>query len=345
MRFSHVVLESIGYELGPNVVSSRALEHRLDALYQLLGLQHGQLEALTGIRERRFWKKGHLPSDGAREAVARALEQSAVPQGRIGALVYAGVCRDNLEPATACAVAAGLGLSGEVVVEDVSNACLGVLSGILRVANMIELGQIEAGIVCSCESAREIADVTIDGLLAEPHMARLRGSLATLTGGSGAVAVVVARDGAVPGHRLLGGVAMAAPEHHALCRWGPDTGFPPSAPMVMETDAPAVLAHGVALGTRTFARFLETLDWTRDSVARVFCHQVTTGHQAQILKALRIPPERDFSTVEHLGNMGTAALPITLAIGAERGLIAPGARVGLLGIGSGLNCIMLGVEW
>src|SRR5207253_5581484 len=46
--------------------------------------------------------------------------------------------------------------------------------------------------------------------------------LATLTGGSGAVAVLLT-DGSFGSnrrHRLLGGVTQAAPEHHSLCRWG-----------------------------------------------------------------------------------------------------------------------------
>ena len=59
--------------------------------------------------------------------------------------MYAGVCRDGSEPATACAVAAALGVGRDCAVYDLSNACLGVLSGIVDVANRIELGQIKAG--------------------------------------------------------------------------------------------------------------------------------------------------------------------------------------------------------
>ena len=54
---------------------------------------------------------------------------------------------------------------------------------------------------------------------------------------------------------------------------------------------------------------------------------------------------KDFSTLEFLGNIGSVSLPITLAMGAEKGIIHKGDKVGLLGIGSGLNCLMLGVEW
>ena len=80
-------------------------------------------------------------------------------------LIYGGVCRDNLEPATACAVSNGLGLGSDTLVYDVSNACLGIMNGMVQVANAIELGHIEAGMVVSCESARQIIDITIDRLL------------------------------------------------------------------------------------------------------------------------------------------------------------------------------------
>jgi 3-oxoacyl-[acyl-carrier-protein] synthase-3 len=342
MRYSRVAIEALGYELAPNVITSRALEDRLAPLYQALRIQPGQLEALTGIRERRFWDPGTKVSDGALKAARKALEASNVSPADLGVVVFGGVCRDNLEPATACAVAAGLGVRGDVIVQDISNACLGVLSGIVDVANRIELGQVKAGLVVSCESAREITDVMIERLLADKKYDLFRSSLATLTGGSGAVAVVLTdADHSASHHRLLGGAIRAAPEHHRLCRWGTDA----SGTMIMETDAPGVLANGVVLGRATWAAFLETMSWSATEIDRVFCHQVTAGHSAAVLQAFGIGKDRDFSTVEFLGNMGTAALPVGLAIGDERGVVKPGDRVALLGIGSGLNCMMLGAEW
>ena len=43
--------------------------------------------------------------------------------------------------------------------------------------------------------------------------------------------------------------------------------------------------------------------------------------------------------------MGTVSLPLTAALAEDRGFLEPGDRVAFLGIGSGLNCMMLGVEW
>jgi len=39
------------------------------------------------------------------------------------------------------------------------------------------------------------------------------------------------------------------------------------------------------------------------------------------------------------------SLPLTAAIAEERGFFNEGDRVGFLGIGSGLNCMMLGIQW
>ncbi len=113
----------------------------------------------------------------------------------------------------------------------------------------------------------------------------------------------------------------------------------------MYTDSAPVLQHGVELGKRNWRVFLDTLGWTTDDVDRVICHQVGGPHRDNILRALGLSEERDFSTFAHLGNIGTVSLPITAAIADERERLVAGHRVTFLGIGSGLNCLMLGWEW
>ncbi len=164
MRYSRVYIDAIGYELPPVVVTSAELEARLGEFYRSLRIPEGQLEAITGISERRWWEEGYPVSQGAVAAARHALAACDVRPEQIDALIYAGVCRELFEPATACRVAAGLGVSPDAAVYDVSNACLGVLNGMVDIANRIELGQIRAGMVVSCETAREINDITIDQL-------------------------------------------------------------------------------------------------------------------------------------------------------------------------------------
>lgn len=346
MNYHNVYIEALDYELAPVVVATADLEARLEPLYRELRIAPGQVQAMTGIRERRWWEPGYPLSRGAIAAGRKVLESTAIRPADIGALLYTGVCREQFEPATACRVADGLGIGGAVVVQDISNACLGVLSGMLDIANRIELGQIRAGLVVSCESAREINEEMISRMLAERNMQQFAGALATLTGGSGAVAVLLS-DGSFggKGHRLLGGVTMAEPQHHGLCLWGvrPDTsgGYR----QTMTTDGVNVMNHGVELGRRTWQAFLPEVGWQADQVDRVICHQVGSAHQAMILETLGIPEDKDFTTFEYLGNMGTVSLPLTAALAVERDILLAGDKVAFLGIGSGLNCMMLAVEW
>ncbi len=346
MRYSKVYVSGFGYELPPNVVTSEDLEERLSPLYEALHLKPGQLESITGIYERRFWDPGYRLSEGAIAAGKKALEGAAVPPEAIGMLIYGGVCRENLEPATACAAANGLNLSADAQVYDVSNACLGVVSGMIQTANAIELGQIRAGLIVSCETAREIVELTIRQLLETRDMDFFKGCLATLTGGSGAVAVLMT-DGSMGGenHRLISGVTRNAARFHRLCLWGPDAGAPIDGQHFMKTDAIAVLQNGVALGVETFNAFRQEMEWPGEKPDKIVCHQVGAAHQKTILQAINIPREKDFTTFEYLGNIGTVSLPITAAIASEREFFEPGDTVGFFGIGSGLNCVMLGIEW
>lgn len=392
MRYSRVHVGSIGYELAPVVVSTAELESRIAPAYEALGMKPGQLELLTGITERRWWEPGYPLSEGAAAAGRKALAAADVRPDELDVLIYAGVCRENFEPATACAVADRLGVSADTAVYDLSNACLGVLNGVVDVANRIELGQARAGLVVSAETAREINEQTIDRMVRTKSRELFAESVATLTGGSGAVGVLVtgpelARDRR---RRLVGGVTKAAPQHHALCRWGLEAILPAAVGAAgkviganasalvkkgldrghdlaagatallrqgvdyglrhirvpfMETHAGEVLKHGVDLGNRTWQAFLAKFGWRPDWVDKVICHQVGSQHRDTVLQALGIPPEKDYSTFPFLGNIGTVSLPLTAALAEERDFLRPGDRVGWLGIGSGLNCLMLGIEW
>src|SRR5437868_8587554 len=202
---------------------------------------------MTGIHERRWWQADYPITDGAVAAARNALSAADVKPDDIEVLIYAGVCREQFEPATACHVAAALGVSPGAFVYDVSNACLGVLNGIVDIANRIELGQCRAGLVVSCETAREINDITIGRLNEEPTAERFRDSVATFTGGSGAVAVLVT-DGSFrreKRRRLVGGTVQAAPQHHNLCRWGLQSVLPGGVTNLLPTSV-GNLAGGAA---------------------------------------------------------------------------------------------------
>ena len=172
MQFSNVCLESLGYTLPAEVWTSDEVEQRLEPLYQRLRLPSGRLELMTGIRERRFWPASDRPRRMSVQSCQLAIEAAGIDRHEIGALIHGSVCRDFLEPATACTVHHHVGLPPGCVVLDVSNACLGLLSGALQIATMIELGQIRAGLVVGSEGGRQLVEHTIATLNARAKRQR-----------------------------------------------------------------------------------------------------------------------------------------------------------------------------
>ena len=341
MHFRRVCLESFGYTLPDEVVTTAALETRLPPLYQRLRLPEGRLELMTGIRERRFFPVGARPSTISIESARRAIEASGIDPRFFGALVHGSVCRDFLEPATACRVHHGLDLPNECVIYDVSNACLGLLNGMVQVASMIELGQIRAGVVVGTECGRSLIDNTIELLNSDPNLTResIKNSIASLTIGSASVAIVLCDEElSRTDNRLTSAMVYCDTSHHELCQSrGLET--------VMQTDSEALMRQGIAAGAETFGRFLAAAGWEPGDIDRTFCHQVGVAHRKLMFDSLGLDPAIDFGTLETLGNTGSAALPVTMALGIEQGRLQQGDRVAMLGIGSGINCLMLGVEW
>jgi 3-oxoacyl-[acyl-carrier-protein] synthase-3 len=348
MRFRHVCVEALAYTLPGEIVTSDQIEQWLAPLYQRLRLPAGRLEMMSGIRQRRLWPRGSRISDGSIETGRLCLTASGIDPGLVGCLVHGSVCRDQLEPATACRVHHGLSLPAECLVYDVSNACLGLLNGIVQVATLIELGAIRAGLVVGTEDSRPLLESTLDTLCRDPHPTResIKPAFASLTIGSASAAVLLVHETVSrTGSRLRGGVARAHSAHHALCAGGFAATPGRHDALLMQTQAEQLLEAGLAAGQSTFEAFLETLGWGRGELERTICHQVGRAHRQRMLQALQLPLERDFAIYPDLGNTGSVALPLAWALAADGGFLLPGAHVALLGIGSGINCLMLGVEW
>jgi 3-oxoacyl-[acyl-carrier-protein] synthase-3 len=343
MRFENVVVESLAYELPPEVWTSARIEEKLAPLYRRLNLPEGRLELMTGIRERRFWPEAIRPSTASALAGRRALAASRFAPAQIEVLTHAAVCRDMLEPASASFVHHALGLPPAVQVFDLSNACLGFLNALTLLGSMIESGQIRCGMVTVGEDGRPLVMETLAAMVEGEHTRQsIKPFFANLTIGSGAVSAIVCHRSLAPeAPRLLGGVGRAATQHSDLCL-GDRAG---AGGLAMQTDSEQLLVAGVELARDTWQAFKLETGWDENTPDRFVCHQVGTRHRTALYEALGFDLKKDFSTFEELGNTGSAALPITLARAVEAGAIRRGDRVALLGIGSGINCLMLAVEW
>lgn len=343
MHFKHTVIESLATALPPEVLTSAAIELHLAPLYERLRLPEGRLELMTGIRERRVWPAGTRPSDASAAAGRAVLEKSGLRAEQVELFIHAAVCRDMLEPATASFAHRKLGLPATAQIFDLSNACLGWLNALTVAAGLIESGQIKCALICSGENGGPLVEQTLRTLLTAPlDRNGIKPFFANLTIGSGAVAAMICHESLLPAgsrpHRLLGGIARAATAHSELCQGdthGADA-------LAMQTDSEALLVAGIQLAQETWSAFTAEFGANYD---RTICHQVGSTHRRKLYEALGLDLAKDFSTFETLGNTGSVALPATLAAAVEASAIKPGDQVALLGIGSGLNSLMLALEW
>ncbi|MBI5758626.1 MAG: 3-oxoacyl-ACP synthase III [Planctomycetales bacterium] len=348
MRYERVCIEAFSYTLPPHVLTSAEIEERLAPVYDRLALPAGRLEMMTGIRERRFWDHGTKPGTISARTAEAVIAAAGIDRAQIGFLAHGSVCRDQLEPATASGVHHALRLPNRAFVFDISNACLGLLNGMVTLANMIEMGQVKSGIVVGTEIGRELVEATIDSLLKSPDVTRqdVKLAFASLTIGSGSAAVLLCeRRLSRRGNRLLGGAFQTDTANHDLCAGGVASQTHGDDRPRMQTDSEALLHAGINLAESTWDETRRVLEWTNASVTKAFTHQVGRAHRKLLYERLGLDPKLDFATVEFLGNTGAAALPLTAALGIERGHVQPGDRLALLGIGSGLNSLMLGAEW
>ena len=149
--------------------------------------------------------------------------------------------------------------------------------------------------------------------------------------------IVCRRDLASSGHSVNGSVTRAATRHSRLCLGQRE---------YMTADASKVLIFGVELAKKTWDLASHTLNhWSDTEIDAYMPHQVSQRNMDVLNEKLGLTPQKHHLNFPTLGNIGPAAVPITLCQADESGHIRAGHHVALMGIGSGLNCSMMSVAW
>ena len=334
-RFANTSVLTVQSADATRVVTSDSFDEALADTYRRVGLRPGLLERLAGIRERRWWGEGVTFVDGAAEAGAKAISESGVDPAGIGVMINTSVSRRYLEPSTAVAVHHALGLPRSCQNFDVTNACLGFVNGMELAAAMIDSGLVDHALIVNGEDSRPVQERTIDRLSSPDTVSRdVLSQFATLTLGSGAVAMVLGcADSHPEGHRLVGSASRAGTEHHELCTGDND---------VMRTDLKGLLDAGLDLSSQMWVAAGEEFDWAQ-GMNRYVMHQVSKVHTQAMCERFAVDPALVPTTFPTRGNLGPASVPFTLA--GEQDSLVDGDRVLLMGIGSGLNVSCLEIAW
>lgn len=319
----------------PVVVTSAWIDEQLADTYERVGIRPGLLAEVAGIGERRWWEPGTGFAEAAAMAGEAVLERAGIDRSRIGMVLSTSVCREHLEPSMACEVHHRLGLAASCLNMDVANACLGFVNAMHLAATAIDSQMMDYVLIVDGEGSRHTQERTIERLSSETTtQADVFAEFASLTLGSGAAAMLITSTDLHPdAHRLVGGVARAATEHHRLCVGDLDR---------MTTDTHGLLIAGLELSEVAWKLTGDAFDW-QEGLDWYIMHQVSAVHTVSICERLGIDASRVPMTFPTIGNVGPAAIPITLASVQDQ--IEVGQRVLCMGIGSGLNTAATEIVW
>ena len=279
----------------------------------------------------------------------RAIKEAGLVKEDIDILIHCSVCRDFIEPGTASVVHSKMKLAPHCLNFDISNACLGMLSGMNVLAAMVQSGRIKRGLLVSGEIGFPLLQQTIATLNADQTLTRksIKPHFASLTIGSAASAIIISHESVASedAHQLLATADYSHTEYNHLCQGNADSGIGGNSAPLMETDSEELLVRGIEAAENCFPNFLEEAEWTKEDIDKACTHQVGIAHRNLLYKQLGLDSSNDFMTFNELGNCGSASLPITAAAAYANGHLKKGDNVAFLGIGSGINCTMAAIKW
>ena len=338
MPFQNVSIAGLAHVDAPHTLTSLEINERLKPTFERLRIRADMLGDIAGVHARRLWDPGTQASDAAGVAARKVLEQTGVRADQLGMVINTSVSRDYLEPSTASIVSGKLGVGDACITFDIANACLAFVNGMDMAARLIEVGDVRYALVVDAETSNLVYEKTIERLSRPDITAEeVKNELAALTTGSGAAAMLLCHRSLAPeAPRYRGAVTRSANQWSHLCLGNLDR---------MVTDTRLLLIEGIRLAEKTFKAASETFGWKVDDLAQFVIHQVSQPHTKAFIKTLGIEPTKVMTIFGEFGNIGPASVPIVLSKLNELGRLKKGDRIGLMGIGSGLNCSMAEVVW
>ena len=327
----HCRIASIGTYLPDQVVSSSELMDEIQSEH-LFGISNTWIEELTGIHSRRFAASDAKPSDLAIHAGRRALEKCNMDPKDIGMVLYCGIDRDWIEPATSHRIQRELGCINATCL-DISNACHGFSNGISVGDAMIATGAIENVLVVTGEVPSHLIRDVIKDIKENPTLENFHAKVGGFTTGDAGGAVILQRASATSGIKNYRFDSRG--RYTELCYYKFDHTGKRCGQMIMDRIS-AVMIH---MHQSLIAGTYKLLNWRPDDVDHLICHQVGSKPHHRLAKLAGISLEKAPTIFQSYGNLTTATLPVTLEVARPQ----VGDKILILGAGSGLSISQIGL--
>ena len=349
MRAPTTVVRGSGIHLADGLVTNERISRLMDTTDEWIAQR-------TGIRQRRFARKGTSSADLGYEAARNALADAGVTAADIDLIVFATMTPAHYFPGNGGLLAARLGLAGTHAL-DIRMQCAGFLSGLQVADAFIRSGTYRRVLLVGAECHAAFfpwgdADWAI--LFGESEEPASPESYAWGTAhrdravifGDGAGAFVLEANEAEDGRGFLG-FQMRTDGNHWDKLYVPGGGsasFPYFSPQMYADNRTIPIVEGrqvFRLATTALPQIvreiLERHGLGLADLGLLLMHQANLRINEAVQKALGLPDERVFNNIQKYGNTTAATLPLVFHEAKQEGRIHPGDLIGFAALGAGLH--------
>lgn len=322
----HSQVIGLASHLPSQIVNSSELMEAFDA-ERRFGLPSRYLASVVGVQERRFAPEGSSPSDLAIEASRNAIIDAGIDSTEIDYVIYCGIDRDWLEPATAHRIQNEIGAQNATCF-DVTNACHGMMNGLAIGDAFIGASNAQTILVCTAElgstTTKGVLELLNDTSLTKDRVRHLMGGL-TLGDAGGAMVIRTAEKGR--GFKRF--LFSSAGKHADLCYMNKDEHGHVEGYMDMQ----AICSEAIGCHRELMSNTYSKLAWAPKDVDSLVLHQAGMRPHKQLSQVADIGPERAPETISRLGNLASATIPVVLDLNRP----SANDNVLILSTGSGIS--------
>ena len=322
LQQNYAGLVAIAHTTPPSIQTS-------EDLAPLIGKSADWIQQHAGVKKRYVCQPYDDP--------AVLLESIAAPliaeHGEPDLLINASAMPRQLLPDSSVFIARELGLSG-VPTFSINATCLSFLVALNTAKALIQTGDYETVMICSCEF---------------PSLSRNfdRPESAALFGDAAAVAIVRKNAGAVFQNFKMETYPAAA--EFAQLRGGgvlkiPEDPNTTPADHLFDMQGDALLRFTLPRLTRFVRKYLESSNLSIDDIDLIVPHQASKSGM-QILEKLGFAKSKIVNVLADYGNCVAASIPLALSAASQTGRIKRGDRVLLLGTAAGMSIGAGMLQW
>ena len=304
-----------------------------DDMAKLVETSDDWIASRTGIRERRI-STGENTSDLAYKAAYRALQKAELEAKDIDLIICATITPDSFMPSVACMVQERLGAT-RAAAFDLTAACSGLIYGMACATSFIETGMYQNILVIGAETLSKTLDWSD------------RSTCVLFGDGAGAVVLSASDSG-----RGISSIHLLSDgsKQDYLCL----PALPLRNPLVPEKDelpqsitmkGQEVFKFAVRSITEHIRIVLKKADITENEIKYIITHQANYRIIEQAAKSAKIPIERFYMNLDLYGNTSAASIGIALDEMVQKGMLATGDKLILVGFGGGMTSGAILVEW